>query len=227
MIFKTKGIVFRFTRYGETSIIVNIFTELFGLQSYIVNGVRTKKATINIALFQPLTILDMVVYHKENAGILRIKEVKCFYPYRAIPSDIRRESVAMFVVEMLNKAVKEQSHPQELYGFLEHSLIELDSIVHGVENFHLFFLINLSRHLGFGPQMSGEVLDGRHIPIEDETILQQLILSKTTSQSRHEMPSVSNSQRRELLDILVRFYRYHVEHFGEVKSLAVLREVFE
>ncbi len=227
MIFKTKGIVFRFTRYGETSIIVNIFTELFGLQTYIVNGVRSKKAKGSMALYQPLTMLDLVVYHRENANILRIKEVRCAYPYRNIPSDIKKESIAMFMVELLNKAVKEQSHPEELYQFLERSLIELDSLAMGVENFHLFFLINLSRHLGFGPQMSGEILDGRHIPIEDERILQQLIVSKTTVQSRDEMPSVTNLQRRELLEILVRFYRFHVEHFGEVKSLAVLREVFE
>jgi DNA repair protein RecO (recombination protein O) len=227
MIFKTKGIVFRFTRYGETSIIVNIFTELFGLQAYIVNGVRTNKAKTTIALFQPLTLLDLVVYHKENANISRIKEVKCFYPFRSIPTDFKREAVAMFTVEILTKAVKEQSHPQELYEFLEHSLIELDTLPSGVENFHLFFLINLSRHLGFGPQMSGEVLEGRHIPIEDEKILQQLILSKTTSTTREEMPAVTNAQRRELLEILVRFYKYHIEHFGDVKSLAVLREVFE
>lgn len=227
MIFKTKGIVFRFTRYGETSIITNIFTELFGLQSYIVNGVRTQKAKTNMAFFQPLTLLDMVVYHKENANILRIKEVKCFYPFRSIPSDFKREAVAMFMVEMLNKAVKEQSHPQELYAFLEKSLIELDTMASGVENFHLFFLINLSRHLGFGPQMSGEILEGHSIPLEDEKILQQLITSKSNPQTREAMPTVTNAQRRELLEILVRFYKYHIEHFGEAKSLAVLREVFE
>jgi DNA repair protein RecO (recombination protein O) len=227
MIHKTKGVVFRFTRYGETSIIVNVFTELFGLQSYIVNGVRSKKAKSQIALFQPLTLLDLVVYHKENAGILRIKEVKCAYPFRAIPNDMRRESIAMFLVEILNKAVKEQSHPQELYYFIEHSLMDLDSTAVGIENFHLFFLINLSRHLGFGPQMSGEILGGRLIPIEDETILQQIILSGTASQNRGKLPRVTNAQRRELLEVLIRFYQAHIDHFGEVKSLAVLREVFE
>jgi DNA repair protein RecO (recombination protein O) len=227
MIFKTKGIVFRFTRYGETSIIVNVFTELFGLQSYIVNGVRSSRAKTTIALFQPLTLLDLVVYHKENANIMRIKEVKCCYPFRSIPSDFKREAVALFMVEILNKAVKEQSHPQELYQFLESSLIDLDTLTTGVENFHLFFLINLSRHLGFGPQMSGEILDGRHIPIEDEKILQQLIISKTSGESRNDMPTVTNVQRRELLEILVRFYKYHIEHFGDAKSLAVLKEVFE
>jgi len=227
MIFKTKGIVFRFTRYGETSIIVNIFTELFGLQSYIVNGVRSKNAKTKIALFQPLTLLDMVVYHKENAGVLRIKEVKCAYPYRHIPSDMKREAIGMFLVEILNKAVKEQSHPEELYRFIEHSLMELDTLSRGMENFHLFFLINLSRHLGFGPQMSGEILGGRLIPIEDEGILQQLISAKASAGNSQKLNTVTNHQRRDLLEILVRFYQAHVEHFGDVKSLAVLREVFE
>jgi DNA repair protein RecO (recombination protein O) len=227
MIHKTRGIVFRFTRYGETSIIANVFTEMFGLQSYIVNGVRTKKAKTNLALFQPLTLLDMVVYHKETGGVFRIKELKVLYPYRAIPNDMRREAVAMFIVEILNKAVKEQSHPEELYQFIETSMMELDALPRGIENFHLFFLINLSRHLGFGPQMSGEILGGRVIPIEEESVLQQIILSGNPGQNQGKMPQVTNAQRRDLLEILVRFYQAHIEHFGEVKSLAVLREVFE
>ena len=84
MLHKTRGIVFRFTKYGETSIIVNIFTELFGLQSYIVNGVRSASAKNKIALYQPLTLLDLVVYHRENVNILRIKEVKCLHAYQTI-----------------------------------------------------------------------------------------------------------------------------------------------
>src|SRR3954470_20778545 len=106
MLYKTRGVVFRFTKYGETSIIVSIFTELFGLQSYIVNGVRSKSAKNKIALFQPLTILDLVVYHRENANILRIKEVKCLHNYHAIGGDIKKSTIALFVNEMMNKAVK-------------------------------------------------------------------------------------------------------------------------
>ena len=225
MILKTKGIVFRFTRYGETSLIVNIFTQQLGLQSYIVNGVRSKKAKPTIALYQPLTILDLVVYHKENANLSRIKEIKCAYPFLQIPTDPKREAVGLFIIEILNKGVKEQSHPEALYQFIEDSLIHLDTMTRGIENFHLFFLINLSRYLGFGPQMSGEILGGRMIPIEDERILQQLILNQPDEPSHPIMPT--NTQRRELLEILVRFYQVHIEHFGEVKSLPVLREVFE
>ena len=81
MLHKTQGVVFRFTNYSETSIIVNIFTSAFGLQSYIVNGARGKSGKGKIALYQPLTLLDLVVYHRENASILRIKEVKCIHPY--------------------------------------------------------------------------------------------------------------------------------------------------
>ena len=88
MLFKTRGIVFRFTKYGESSIIVTIFTEMFGLQSYIVNGVRDKTSKNKIALYQPLTLLDLVVYHRENATIFRIKEVKCLHPYQTIHQDI-------------------------------------------------------------------------------------------------------------------------------------------
>jgi len=118
MLHKTRGIVFRFTKYGETSIIVTIFTELFGLQSYIVNGVRSKSAKGQIALYQPLMLLDLVVYHKENANILRIKEVKCFHQYASLLTDIRKSSQALFLNEIINKAIKEQSHAQDICSFL-------------------------------------------------------------------------------------------------------------
>ena len=110
MLHKTRGVVFRFTKYGETSIIVTLFTELFGLQSYIVNGVRSKSGKNKIALFQPLTLLDLVVYHREHANLNRIKEVKCLYPFQSIPTDIKKSALAIFIIEVINKTVKEESH---------------------------------------------------------------------------------------------------------------------
>ena len=89
MVQKTRGIVFRFTKYGETSIIVTIFTEAFGLQSYIVNGVRSKSSKNKIALYQPLTLLELVVYHRDGANIERIKEISCKYPYRSQMATLR------------------------------------------------------------------------------------------------------------------------------------------
>ncbi|MEQ8425517.1 MAG: DNA repair protein RecO, partial [Cyclobacteriaceae bacterium] len=150
MLHKTKGIVFRFTPYGETSIIVNIFTEAFGLQSYIVNSVRSKTGKAKIAIYQPLTLLDLVVYHKENAGILRIKEATCAYPYQHLQSDSIKSCIGLFVCEVLNKTVKEQVHAAELCQFIYDSLVVLDRMLRP-ENFHLRFLIKLTKYLGFGP----------------------------------------------------------------------------
>jgi DNA repair protein RecO (recombination protein O) len=216
---KTKGVVFRFTKYGETSIIVNIFTELFGLQSYIVNGVRSSSKRSKIALFQPLTLLDLVVYHKENANILRIKEIKCYHPYQTVTSDIRKSAIAMFINEVLNKSVKEQSHAGEIHEYIASSLIVLDQHQKS-ENFHLLFLLGLSKHLGFGPNITEEVLGGNWMDEADERVLKQLLVTDYTSAI-----SITYDQRQTLLTSLLRFYASHVDNFGEMKSLAVLREI--
>ena len=222
MLHKTRGIVFRFTRYGETSIIVTIFTELFGLQTYIVNGVRSKSAKGQIALYQPLMLLDLVVYHKENANILRIKEVKCFHQYASLLTDIRKSSQALFLNEIINKAIKEQSHAQDICSFLFDSFEVLDRLTANYENFHLIFLIKLSRFLGFGPHQSHELLMGRVLDVKEELILQQMLQADYT-----EIIPVTSSQRRNILDLLIRFYADHVENLGEVRSIQILREVLE
>jgi DNA repair protein RecO (recombination protein O) len=145
MIFKTRGVVFRFTKFRETSIIVTIFTDVFGLQSYIVNGVRSKSATNKIALYQPLTLLNLVVYHREHANIERIKEISCLHPYRSLTADVRKSTLAIFINELLNKTVKEESHASELFQFICDSLVILDTMEAGYENFHLIFMLKLSR----------------------------------------------------------------------------------
>jgi len=221
MIFKTRGIVFRFTRYGETSIIVTIFTEQFGLQSYIVNGVRSKSSKNKIALYQPLTLLNLVVYHREHANIERIKEVSCLHPYHSLIADVKKSTLAMFINELLNKTVKEESHAGEIFQFLFESLVDLDNLKEGYENFHLLFMLKLARYLGFGVFNANEVLGGRGTDSETEGILTALL------QANYDTPlRITNMQRRKLLDLLLEFYAEHMEHLGEMKSVQVLREVF-
>jgi DNA repair protein RecO (recombination protein O) len=220
MLHKTRGIVFRFTRYGETSIIVTIFTELFGLQSYIVNGVRSKTARNKIALYQPLTLLNLVVYHREHANIERIKEISCFHPYVSLTSDIRKSTMAIFITELINKTVKDESHTKELFMFLSESLIAIDDRGIGYENSHLVFMIKLSRYLGFGPQFVNEVVGGRITDEETEKVLKVLLQADFNSEL-----SITNQQRKNVLDLLLRFYADHVENLGEIKSVQVLRDV--
>ncbi len=222
MLHKTRGIVFRFTKYGETSIIVTIFTDLFGLQSYMVNGVRSKSGKGLIALYQPLMLLELIVYHKENANILRIKEVKCFHPYATLLTDIRKSAQALFLNEIINKAIKEQSHARDICSFLFDSFEVLDRLTNNYENFHLIFLIKLSRFLGFGPHHAHELLTGRVLDIKEEVILEKMLQA-----GYDEVVPITNTQRRNILDLVLRFYADHIENLGEIRSIHVLREVLE
>src|SRR5882724_1588536 len=128
MVQSTKGIVLRTVKYGETSVIVSIYTELFGIQSYIVNGVRTssKKGANKASFFQPAAILDLVVYHNELKNLQRIKEFRWSYLYKHIFFDILKNSVAVFIVELLQKTLKQPESNPELFYFIEDAFLHLD-----------------------------------------------------------------------------------------------------
>lgn len=221
MIAKTRGIVFRFTRFRESSIIVTILTEAFGIQSYIVNGVRSSKTTAGkMALYQPLTLLDMVVYHRDNANINRIREVKCPYPYHSVATDVRKSAIAMFVCEILNKTAREETAPGPLFDFIFNSLRVLETLEKNYENFHLLFLIKLSRHLGFGVYTAAQIGGTRPFDRETESVVESLLTA-----SYDETIGMTVSRRREILEALVAFFGEHIESLGEIRSVQVLREV--
>jgi DNA repair protein RecO (recombination protein O) len=220
MIHKTKGIVFRYTKYSESSIIVTMFTDQFGIQSYIVNGVRSKNSRNKIALYQPLTLLNLVVYHRENANIERIKEIQCFHPYATLLSDTKKSAMAMFITELLNKTVKEESHSENIFEFISDSLIALDLQATGFENFHLLFMLKLSRYLGFGVQHVNEVIGGKTTDEETERLLARLLNVPYTEEVK-----MTNEHRRILLELLIKFYSEHLENMPELKSVQVLRDV--
>ncbi len=220
MVHKTRGVVFRFTRFGETSIIVTIFTELFGVQSYMVNGVRSVGGRGKIALYQPLTLLDLVVYHRPNANINRIKEVRCLHPYQTLTTDVKKSTVALFLSELVNKTVREESHAGNLCDFLIDSFIAYDAMDANTENFHLLFMIKLSRLLGFGAFSINELLGVRVVDQETERLLEAMLDARYDALLRF-----SQAKRREMLDLLLKFYADHLENLGEMRSLPVLREV--
>lgn len=218
MIHKTRGVVLRFTRYGETSIIVNMFTEAFGVQSYIVNSVRSPSKT-EMALYQPLTLLDMVVYHKEGGRVMRIKEKRCFYPYHSLHSDMKKATIAMFLNEILVKTLKEETHPSHLFQFISQALVLLDEADRDFENFHLVFLIRLAAYLGFEIEEAHQLdPEGQMDPAETE------ILSKFIHADYLSPVPVTTEQRRSMLNKLIGFYNEHIHHLGEMRSLQVLRD---
>ena len=228
MLQKTRGIALSYIRYRETSIIARIYTEEFGLQSYIVNSVRTARSKNNrIALFQPLTLLDMVVYYKNDRELHRISEVKTSYPFQSLPFDVSKSTIAMFVTEMLNKVLKEEAGSPPLFRFLIDSVLFLEEASVNYENFHLAFLLKLSFFLGFGPESAREFesqLRENSYPFlpddEMETALNAMLRQPLGSPVR-----LARGSRNDILDALVAYYQIHLDSIGEVKSLPVLREV--
>lgn len=222
MLHKTKGIVLNYIKYSDTSIITRIYTEAFGLQSYIVNGVRSKNANNKIALFQPLTLLDMVVYYKAQRGLQRISEMRCAEPYLSTPFDIHKTSISIFLSEVLIKTLKEELSNQELFDFLYHSFHALDKIDNGVLNFHVSFMLRYSFYLGFFPENIESVWQNSHYRPIDEVIQYMNDCMKNT----YFEPFVStNAHRREALDLITGFYSNQIESFGEIHSTGILREV--
>jgi len=223
MIFKTKGIVLNYIRYRETSIITKIFTEQFGIQSYIVNSVRSSNSRTKIALFQPLTLLDLVVYHKPNGSLQRISELKCLSPFKSIPFEIKKTAIAIFMSEVLLKTMKEEASNPLLFNYLSETIQDFDKVSSTYENFHLKFLIDLSGFLGFLPSSSKDILAGRIVKPsteQEEAFLQQIIQSDF-----HSAIKTDNQMRRICLEYILDFYASHVENFGEVNSVKVLKDV--
>jgi DNA repair protein RecO (recombination protein O) len=229
MLYKTRGIALSYLRYRESSIIVKIYTEEFGLQSYIVNGVRSAKSKTNrIAFFQPLTLLDLVVYHKNKEQTLhRLSEVKCSLPFKSLPFDFVKASMAMFITELLVKILQEEQKDEPLFEFLTESVQYLEEAETQFENFHLRFLIKFASFLGFGADHVAEIEDqltaNKYPHVFDATTreaLQVFVLAP------YDYPhALDRARRNQLLDTLLFFYKIHLEGLGEIKSLEVLREL--
>ena len=238
MLIKTRGIVLSFLKYRETSIIARVYTEQRGVQSYVVNGVRKAKPPGRIALFQPLTLLELVAYlPRQGSGLTRLSEFRCAEAYQSLPYDVRKSSVGLFLSEVLAKSVREEESNPALFRFLHDSLLAFDEQSVGTENFALLFLLHLAGYLGFGPQSGGEITDqvamAGPAPVgsgfssgpatlrlrEFDQYFDELLHTPAAS----TIPS--GHVRRELLAVLIRYYQLHVEGLTEVKSLEILSEV--
>ena len=234
MLIKTRGIVLNFMKYRETSIIARVYTEQLGVQSYIVNSVRAKGKGSRIALFQPFTLLDMVVYTSPKGGLTRISEYKCAHPFSSIPFDIRKSSMLLFLSEVVSRTVKEEEENQSLFHFLYQAIVAFDEMGEGFENFHLVFLLQLSHHLGFGPTSGKEIVEQVAFSANAQsataapTVLALQAYEEYFDMLLHDAAraTIPNGRvRRELLAVLVRYYQLHVDKLGEIKSLSILSEV--
>lgn len=239
MLHQTRGIALHATKYSETSSVVKIYTELFGLQSYLVKGTRKQHARMKPGLFQPLTLLDLVVYHKEKTSLQTLKEAHYAHSYQSLPFDIRKSSIALFINELTYKTIHEEEPHPELFSFLYDTCLQLDSSMENIALFHLIFSLHLTRYLGCMPQLNcsertpifnlregtfqGIVPEHRdYLDAEMSHLFYQLLMT-----TEHETASVhiSAKKRDSLLEAILVYYRLHVAGFREIQSHHVLHTV--
>jgi DNA repair protein RecO (recombination protein O) len=236
MLEKTAAIVLKSVNYSENSCIVHMYTNAFGMQAYMVNGVRNQKGAIRPAHLLPLTLVDMVVYHKENSQLQRIKELKCHPILQNIHFDISRNSIALFMTEILDASIQGEEANNDLFEFITHFVQVLDLEDSSLVNYPLVFLLQLSRYLGFNPSenyQSGYVLHlengtfsepaanyGRSMDVESSKYCFELMTSKDWHQVK-----IPRQQRIQILDDLIEYFSMHSFGKRKIQSHIVLREV--
>jgi DNA repair protein RecO (recombination protein O) len=229
MLQKTRGIVINYIKYRDTSVIVRIYTENYGLQSYIINSIRSKSSKKSLALLQPLSLLELVVYYKKNSsgGISRLSEYRSAFPFKTIPFDIKKSTIIIFISEWLSKIITEDEPDHSgQFSFLFESIKEFDRLENNFENFHLQLLIKTAHYLGFGIRSANNLLLEHNILHSEIKAISEQALTIGLLPYIHEM-KLDNRSRREMLDLLIIYYKSHIEAFGDLKSSYVLKEVFK
>ena len=240
--FKTSAIILRTVKYGETSLVVTAFTELFGLQTYMVNGVRTAKKTgLKASLYQPASVVEMEIYHNERNSMHRIREINRVHVFKNILTDVVKNSVALFLMELLYKLLKQPEQNSDLFYFCEDSLLQLDEAPpHVTANMPLFLALHISHFFGFkiddNYTAEDSILDlqeGNFVDIrphhtnfmEGENAALTAELLKIMLPSELNDIKMNHFKRRELLAKYMEYYSLHMNDFGTMKTLQVMQEV--
>lgn len=234
----TKAIVFNALKYGDTSLIVKCFTEQEGIKSYMLRGIlKSKKGKLKTAYFQPLTQLQITAKHSAKSTLHSIREAQVIHPYETIYTSIVKQSIVLFLSEVLSGIIREEEENVSLYNYIETALIWLDTH-NSIANFHLLFLLNLSRFLGFYPDTSEQekiafnLLDGHFT----NSINEKLTVSGNKLASFKKLlginfdeiskVSFSKQERQTVLRMIIRYFELHLDGFKKPKSLDVLETVF-
>ncbi len=245
MTHKTKGIVLRTVKYGESSLVVTVFTELFGVQTYMANGVRSNKKSGNKSIMlQAGAILDMEVYHNELKNLQRIKESSWAYIYNQVMSDVVRNSIALFMVELLFKSLRQPEGHPDLFYFSEDILKQLDTAnPEVVANLPLYFTLQLPYFFGFKINESFQLSENENLVLDlaegkftEERPSHTHVLEGTNAMITAELLrtmhpdelkeiKLNRHTRRDLLSKYLEYYALHLPEFGQMKTWNVLQEV--
>ncbi len=241
MLQKLRGIVLHHINYGETSLILHLYTDQKGRISVIIPGARGKRKNKRISLFHNLSLLDLEVYYKPSRDLQQIKEARPVIPMAGLTGDPIKSTMALFLSEVLYRTLKEEEANPELFSFLENTLKYFDLAEEGVANFHLFIMVHLSRFLGFFPvdnqQKDSDWFDltaGQFSSSPPEIHMRldpaaSSLLAKFMRSNLEETNALkmNRHQRNDLLAGLLEFYKIHLQGMGEIRSYAVLKDIFD
>jgi DNA repair protein RecO (recombination protein O) len=240
MLVKTTGIVIRNTKYGEGSVISKIYTRHFGMQSYIINGIHGPKAAIKPSILQPMMLLDLVVYHNNLKDIQRIKEAKSLPQLHSLHFDVVKSGIAMFLSELLNKAIKEEEPNELLYDFTADYIVGLDAEKGGLSLWPLYFMLQLTNMLGFFPTNNFDKADNNYFDLVEgsfTTVPENNVFTMGLPESEYfsrllalSLPGLTGAHipkpvRKELLHKTIQYYKLHLPDFPDIKSVDVLADV--
>ena len=235
---KTLGIILHSVKHFDKSSVVSVYTEQFGRISYMVYAVNSKKSKFRAAFMQPMSLVELDVYHQPNRDIQQIKDIKISVPLANIPSNPIKTLTALFVSELLYKTLRHVEAEPELFHFLYDAVIFLDVCDEGLENFFIVFMIKLTSFFGFEPNMETDenqyfdMLNGvftntvpNHKNILQGKILQIFIQVLKTDFECLNTLCLTRENRREITEALIEYYKLHVSGFQKLKSLEVLQEL--
>ncbi len=237
---KTRGIVLHALKYGDSSLIVDIYTERNGSVPFLVRLPRGRKASVRSVFFRPLTLLELDYQWRPKASLQHIKDVRIAYPYASLPYQVHKSAIALFLSEFLYCALRREECNPPLFAYLCHSLQWLDRCEERFANFHTVFILRLTRFLGFYPNVeayhAGDYFDLQNACfvgcrpfhnawLSPEEARNIPFLMRMNYDTMH-LFAFSRAERIRLLAVLNDYYRLHIPDFPELKSPEVLHEVF-
>ena len=235
---KTKAIVISSLKYGDNSLIVRAITEQSGLQSFLLKGIlNTRRGKLRPALFQPLTQLELVTHLNSPGKLAYIREAVLSYHYSTLHTQVAKSAVGLFLADILVQSIREQEPDPNMFRYIESSLQWLDQHER-IANFHIRFLIGLTRYLGFYPgQGDGgeayfDLVEGAfHAEaswnpcMTGPELMHFRAFLGTNFDAIHHI-RMSQKERKPLVQSLVRYFEIHLHGFRKPRSIDVLDEVF-
>ena len=238
MLGKGKAIVLSNRRYKDNDLIVRCYTNERGVVSYLQKGaLKSGRGKSKSVYFQPLMLLDIVDNFQASRSLQYLKEIKCYYPYKTLYANIYKASLAVFIAELLSNALQEEEPNQGLFEFLEAAFQFLDN-QKNFSNFHLIFLLKLTKYLGFYPEeihaakyyfnLESGIFEDNKTTVyalegRDKQLLAQLL--RVDFQTVNTI-RLNSQQRNNFLKTLLLYFELHLGNFRKPKSLQVFSEVF-